>query len=381
MMRRAEGRGALRDAPALRFLALCLGGWILMRAAILWDPGLSVAPDSARAPWVVPAAESRSSTVAAIGPDLMPAASAFSDHRWLIVPITLDIPTGAASLHDMVARGTATAAAGEADRHQMRIALLAQALLARPQSTTRTPQFVTWAREPGGEKDDAGRGRPLWMQRELAGWSLGAWLYLRGGEQASPDGVVGGGQLGGSQGGVRIAFGFGDHGRLRVYGRASAAFPIGRQSELALGTAYAPIAALPLDIAVEQRIAAGGDGRTALAAMVIGGVSDVALPKGFRLEAYGQAGVVGAARRDGFADGAVAVEYPVVRRRDMSLHLGMAAAGAIQPGAARVDVGPRLTLRLPDVGEGSRIALDWRQRVAGGARPESGLALTLAGDF
>ena len=50
-------------------------------------------------------------------------------------------------------------------------------------------------------------------------------------------------------------------------------------------------------------------------------------------------------------------------------------------GSARVDVGPRLTLRLPDVGEGSRIALDWRQRVAGDATPESGLALTLAADF
>ena len=56
-------------------------------------------------------------------------------------------------------------------------------------------------------------------------------------------------------------------------------------------------------------------------------------------------------------------------------------AGAVQPGAARVDVGPRLTLRLPQVGEGGRIALDWRQRVAGDAHPESGLALTLAADF
>ena len=53
----------------------------------------------------------------------------------------------------------------------------------------------------------------------------------------------------------------------------------------------------------------------------------------------------------------------------------------MQPGAARVDVGPRLTLRLPEVGQGSRIALDWRQRIAGDARPASGLALTLASDF
>jgi len=38
-------------------------------------------------------------------------------------------------------------------------------------------------------------------------------------------------------------------------------------------------------------------------------------------------------------------------------------------------------LLLPDLGEGTRIALDWRQRLAGNARPESGLALTLASDF
>lgn len=41
------------------------------------------------------------------------------------------------------------------------------------------------------------------------------------------------------------------------------------------------------------------------------GVGDVALPHGFRLEAYGQAGIVGARRRDGFADGAIVIDRPV----------------------------------------------------------------------
>ena len=96
------------------------------------------------------------------------------------------------------------------------------------------------------------------------------------------------------------------------------------------------------------------------------GVGDVALPHGFRLEAYGQAGIVGARRRDGFADGAIVIDRPVGTDESSPLRVGALAAGAVQPGAARVDVGPRMTLRLPDVGEGSRIALDWRQRVAGG---------------
>ena len=127
-------------------------------------------------------------------------------------------------------------------------------------------------------------------------------------------------------------------------------------------------------------VAAGPEGRTALAVMASGGVSDVALPAGFQLDAYAQAGIVGARRHDGFADGAIVVDRRL-GDSEASLRLGALAAGAVQPGAARVDVGPRLTLRLPDVGEGSRIALDWRQRVAGDATPESGLALTLAADF
>lgn len=94
-----------------------------------------------------------------------------------------------------------------------------------------------------------------------------------------------------------------------------------------------------------------------------------------------QAGIVGARRRDGFADAAVVVDREIARIPAASLHLGALAVGSVQPGVARVDVGPRLTLRLPEVAEGSRVALDWRGSVAGEARPGSGLALTLAADF
>ena len=85
--------------------------------------------------------------------------------------------------------------------------------------------------------------------------------------------------------------------------------------------------------------------------MASGGVSDVALPAGFRLDAYAQAGVVGLHRRDGFADGAVVIDRRVGPDETSPLRLGGLAAGAVQPGAARIDVGPRLTLRLPQVGE------------------------------
>lgn len=226
-----------------------------------------------------------------------------------------------------------------------------------------------------------GDGKPFWAQRNMAGWSLGGWLYLRDASATAPGGIAAASQLGASQGGMRIAYGFGRTGRLRAYGRTTAAVGRSQQREQAFGLAFAPVAHWPVDIAVEQRVKVGREGRTARAAMVTGGVSGVALPGNFRLEAYGQAGVVGARRRDGFADGAVVVDHRLGRDETARLRLGLLAAGAVQPGAARVDVGPRLTLRLPHVGEGSRIALEWRHRIAGNADPDSGAALTLASDF
>src|SRR3546814_7755285 len=76
--------------------------------------------------------------------------------------------------------------------------------------------------------------------------------------------------------------------------------------------------------------------------MAFGGVGDVALPAGFRLEAYAQAGVVGAQRLDGFADGAVVVDHRIGSNPSLPFSVGALAAGAVQPGAARLDVGPRL---------------------------------------
>ena len=74
-------------------------------------------------------------------------------------------------------------------------------------------------------------------------------------------------------------------------------------------------------------------------------------------------------------------EWPEVGPlRDVRLGAGAWAGG--QEGAVRLDVGPRVSLPL-DLGHGvsSRIALDWRLRVAGNARPESGPALTIASSF
>ncbi|HWV61523.1 MAG TPA: hypothetical protein VN034_12745, partial [Sphingopyxis sp.] len=46
--------GARRDAPALRFLLLCIGGWIALRIMMTWNPAMSVPPDVPAMPWPPP---------------------------------------------------------------------------------------------------------------------------------------------------------------------------------------------------------------------------------------------------------------------------------------------------------------------------------------
>jgi hypothetical protein len=374
MMRRADAR---RDAPALRFLFGCVGGWVLLRVMMLWNPAIPAAPPAARAPWVA------SSPVVGTGGGraivsraVTPPAPASPRSRAAQTNLRIGPFRGAS------AAATLTGSGGMmVDRHDLRLALMARLLPSPPRGDARTA--AAFAEPPwhiATRRADPAQGEPFWMRRQMSGWSTAAWLYLRDGSGEAPRGIGSSSQFGGSQGGVRLAYGFGATGRLRAYTRATMALERPRQREAAFGLAFAPLAHLPIDVAIEQRVAVGREGRTALAAMASGGVSDVGLPAGFRLDAYAQAGVVGARRRDAFADGAVVIDRGL-GREDASLRLGALAAGAVQPDAARVDVGPRLTLRLPDVGQGSRIALDWRQRVAGDARPASGLALTLAADF
>ena len=52
-----------------------------------------------------------------------------------------------------------------------------------------------------------------------------------------------------------------------------------------------------------------------------------------------------------------------------------------QTGAARLDLGPRASLRVATGPATSRLALDWRFRVAGNARPASGPTLTISAGF
>lgn len=187
--------------------------------------------------------------------------------------------------------------------------------------------------------------------------------------------------LGGSQIGARIDYRVTDR-SLALYGRYSRAIARPFADEAALGLSWRPSAALPVALLAERRQKLGRGGRSGFAALVTGGIGPSLVAPRILVEAYAQAGVVAAPKVEAFADGRLALGYrltPAAQRSDLALGAGLSSSA--QPGAARVDLGPELSLRVPVANGHLRFSAEWRQRIAGDARPRSGPALTLVADF
>jgi hypothetical protein len=320
-------------APPIRFLVLVVGGWTCLRVAML-------------VPWSVEAGAE-----AAVRPR-----PAFGSAAAFAAPERPPPSVPVVSIAGKPAHAEAAAAAVATPPIP-----LAQAAAAWPAPVA--APAVPW---PGA------RASPILRQAGANRWSASAWLLVRGDDAPS---LAAGGTLGGSQTGFRILYRLnGDAARpLQVSARISAPLRNRAGSEAALGLDWRPVAGLPVHVLAERRQAIGRDGRSAFALMLHGGVSE-RLPGGFRLDAYGQAGIVGVRSRDLFADGGARLGVPVG-----DVEVGAALSGGAQPGLARLDAGPQVTLRLP--GESLRLTAEWRFRIAGDAQPGSGPALTLAGDF
>lgn len=211
-------------------------------------------------------------------------------------------------------------------------------------------------------------------------WRFSAWLLARSG--SGPVSLSRDSQLGGSQAGLRAQYGFtgsGD-GELAVSARLSR--PIStRDGEAALGLVLRPAAHVPVQMLLERRIAIETGGRDTWALGIAGGVDRARLPLGAEIDAYVQAGVVGAHSRDLYADAALAVSRPLWTRDRSVAVLGSGLWASAQTGAARLDIGPQARFVMPIEGAALRVSLSWRQRIAGNARPGSGPALTVATDF
>lgn len=219
---------------------------------------------------------------------------------------------------------------------------------------------------------------PLPPQADRASRLSGSgWLALRQGGGAS---LGPGGQLGGSQAGVRLRYAIGNARVLALSARVSTPMR-GPGREAALGIEWQP-RGVPVAVIVEQRF--GLDNTPGGPAMLlVGGLAPRPVAAGFDLEGYAQGGGVWRRGRvDPFVDGALRIAAPIANAgRAGEVTVGMGAWGGAQRGATRLDVGPSAAVALPIGSQRVRLSLDWRQRIAGRARPGSGLAITLGSDF
>jgi len=202
-----------------------------------------------------------------------------------------------------------------------------------------------------------------------------AWVVWRPDAAGQPLGT--GGQLGGSQAGARILLPIALKDRLRLSLRAYAPLEQLTAYEVAPGISLRPFPAIPIELIAERRLRGGRQTQDATSVFLAGGGSSGKRGSAWRADVYAQAGMVGLQHPMLFADGAA-----TVRRSMGSSHaIGLGLWGGIQPGLKRLDIGPSATTIIGPSSLNTRLTLDWRVRIAGDARPGSGIAITLSKDF
>lgn len=325
----------MRGKP-LWFLALVVGSWTAGRVAMLWpEAALLPLPQLAAAPGAMRPAAPVTEAVSAILPEAHAASfvGSISDQRSSKGLLPVQRPTGSKPLD---------------------IALANKPDEGRELASGSSPPVVAI-------------GLPSLSTRSAGSrWSGSGWVIVRDGGRI---GALPNPLLGGSQAGARIVYALDDDRRLAVFGRAAA--PLGKgPAEVALGAQWRP-GRLPITAYGEGRLLGG---RVSPAAGVFGGGETTI--RGFRLEGYGEAGVIARDGVSGFGDGQLRLT-----RQVGGIDVGAGAWGAAQRGAARLDIGPSAAVRLPAKPLNLRLTLDWRQRIAGDARPASGPVLSLGADF
>ena len=327
----------------VRAIAAVLGGWVVVRTAVLWPSGATVpvVVDN-KGPLPVPRIV-QPLTPADIWEPLPQRNVAHEEtpHKASVasgpsIEIVLDAP--------------------EPDRSSP------------PVMRTAATERATILARPGPE------ALPALPVQSVKRFSGSTWALSRTDGSA---GLANGGQLGGSQIGARVFYTPGPK-ALALTARVSAPLGTVKGREASLGIA---LRGQNLGLIVEQRFALNNGGHDAPSVTAYGGVSEVPIAKGVRLNGYAQAGVVGVKNPQGFVDGAVSVETTVAEHDRSRLSVGLALSGGAQPSVQRLDIGPQIVARVPVGDTAVRVTAEWRQRIAGNATPDSGPAITVGFDF
>ena len=331
----------------LRALALVLCGWIAMRVVILWPTG-STAKSTPSDAGTMPTASPMVAVAFGVQVPALP--------RRRPIPGNIGM--------------------NEANPIKVKPDLRSSLSTNRPDSYV-TAQLYAAAPEQAETSSDAFRlppvaRVPMVPQRDRL--SASAWSIMRG---DNTQGLASGGQLGGSQAGVRFFYTPGPE-AVALTARLSTPLAQSKGREAAIGIA---LRGRNVGVIAEERFALDKGGRSAPAIIVYGGISEVKLPGRFRLDSYAQAGVVGIATPAAFIDGAVRIERSILTVSGSSLAYGVGAWGGAQPGANRLDVGPQIVAHVAAARTSLRVSAEWRERVAGNASPASGPSVTVGIDF
>ncbi|MES2337888.1 MAG: hypothetical protein V4537_07330 [Pseudomonadota bacterium] len=339
------------DGRPLRFLGLVAGGWVALRVAIVWQATGSL-PQAIRGALPVP----QIAAAAVARPDAPPVSAGAG--RW---PVAI-----AVSSRPIASVAASPVKATPPDAVRVQLALLAMTRFGE----VAPAQVIAGSPFAPPVRDTPSPGGPAAPSR----LSISSWLVARGATGLGTTALSP--QLGGTQGGLRVDYAL-SRGLAATARLAAPAAGAGR--EVSLGLAWRP-KGVPLRFVAEQRIAIDG-GRGGPALGVSGGVSELPLPGGLRVDGYAQAGTILRRGLEHYVDGSVRAARPVAELAGIALDAGGGAWGGAQRGVARFDIGPSIGARVSLGNRALRLSLDWRQRVAGGARPGSGPALTLGTDF
>ncbi len=342
----------------LRFLGLCVVGWTATRVIVLW-PTID-SPEALRRA-VLPIAAEHSTKPPST-------ASALPVETAVVSPANVVAILQPARLVPAPPyRSAIPALRRQPDPDRIALAMVGLLSFGPSEPVETTPGLAMTLPLPGARPAAQPVGRR---------WSGSAWLLLRGGRGIAPG--LNGGQLGSAQAGIRLAYTLDEARRLSLVARVAAPLK-GPGREASAGIEWQPTR-LPVKLVLEQRIALDRS-RGGPAIGIIGGTGPGPLISGFDLATYGQAGAVSRTRLEPFAEGAARISHNIATKGKLRVDLGAGIWGGAQREAARLDIGPSLGTTVPIGKQSFRLSLDWRERVAGSARPGSGAALTLGSDF